>query len=168
MNAPPPLLIEGPRLALREWGADEVDGLHRWFADPDVTRFLDWGGRSKTDSAAHLAEIVAEQSREARTRVFLALVLKEAPVRTIGDAGFTLIAPETAEIGYFLEPSYWGRGLGSEAAGLVIELARERGVRRIVAGCAAENFASARVLEKNGLRPLPDPEPGRRRFALDL
>jgi ribosomal-protein-alanine N-acetyltransferase len=56
-----------------------------------------------------------------------------------------------AEFGYWLGQEYWGRGIATEAARLVISYAfRRRGLRRLEAHVFAPNVVSARVLEKCG------------------
>lgn len=57
------------------------------------------------------------------------------------------------EIGYWLLPSAWGRGIATEAArALVGWLDRTGRGGRIVSGYFADNPASGRVLEKAGFR----------------
>jgi ribosomal-protein-alanine N-acetyltransferase len=57
----------------------------------------------------------------------------------------------TAELGYWLGVSYWGRGIMPEAVRAVTDLGhRECGLARIFAKVYAGNERSARVLEKAG------------------
>jgi RimJ/RimL family protein N-acetyltransferase len=69
--------------------------------------------------------------------------------------GMVSIIPDRhkAELGYVLAHDYWGRGI---MTGVVVTMLRwcfERaGLSRVWATCAAANSASARVLEKSGLR----------------
>lgn len=62
-------------------------------------------------------------------------------------------AGQQAELGWVLDPSIQGQGLGTEFAAALLEIAFDGlGVRRIEAACFAENLASRRVMEKIGLR----------------
>ena len=57
------------------------------------------------------------------------------------------------DIGYELAPKYWGRGYATEAALAIVDFGfRELGLHRVSSWCIADNAASARVLEKVGLR----------------
>jgi RimJ/RimL family protein N-acetyltransferase len=57
------------------------------------------------------------------------------------------------EIGWWLTPRHWGRGLASEAASAVMKCAlRDLPVERIVAIAIPENYASRRIMEKIGMR----------------
>ncbi|GAA1487375.1 GNAT family N-acetyltransferase [Brachybacterium sacelli] len=58
-----------------------------------------------------------------------------------------------AELGWVLDPGVQGRGLGTEFAAALRDLAFDGlGVRRVEAQCFADNVASRRVMEKIGLR----------------
>lgn len=62
-------------------------------------------------------------------------------------------AGQQAEIGWVLDPAVQGRGLGTEFAAALRDLAFDGlGVRRVEASCFAANLASRRVMEKIGLR----------------
>jgi len=57
----------------------------------------------------------------------------------------------SAELAYILDPEYWGRGLGTEAVGRVLDfLVRDMKLHKIRAGVFKGNVASRRVLEKVG------------------
>lgn len=56
-------------------------------------------------------------------------------------------------IGYIVDPRYAGRGFATEIAGELLSVAFEQlGLRRVTAGCYADNSASWRVMEKLGMR----------------
>jgi RimJ/RimL family protein N-acetyltransferase len=73
----------------------------------------------------------------------------------VGRAGlrWTEVDGERAiEVAWALVPEWWGKGLATEAAVAAIGVARERGIRRLVAFTLPDNVASRRVMEKAGLR----------------
>jgi ribosomal-protein-alanine N-acetyltransferase len=163
-----PVEVRSTRLLLREWRSDEVLALHRWLADPVVTRYLSWATSTIDESRAHLDEILAEQQAVRRRKYFLALELLTAPGATIGDVGFTWIGHQTAEIGYFLEPSFWGRGYASEAVASVFDLIVELGGSAALASCDAENVASENVMKASGMTLSDSPESGRLLYRINL
>jgi len=58
-----------------------------------------------------------------------------------------------AHIGYILDAAYAGQGYATEIATELLRISfEELGVHRAYAGCFADNTASARVLEKTGMR----------------
>ena len=57
------------------------------------------------------------------------------------------------DLGYDLAPRYWGRGYATEAARAIVRFGfEELGLHRIWSWCIADNVASARVMEKVGMR----------------
>ena len=57
------------------------------------------------------------------------------------------------EIGYILHPDYHGRGLATEAAEVMLRLGFEDlGLHRVIGRLDGRNLASARVLERLGMR----------------
>lgn len=58
-----------------------------------------------------------------------------------------------AELGWVLDPSIQGQGLGTEFAAALLDIAVDGlDARRVEAECFAENVASRRVMEKIGMR----------------
>lgn len=69
-----------------------------------------------------------------------------------------------AEVWFKLNPLFWGKGYATEALSKLIDFGfKDLKLHRIEAGCAVENVASAKVLEKAGMQPE-----GRRRKTLPL
>ncbi|KQZ68977.1 hypothetical protein ASD66_16155 [Nocardioides sp. Root151] len=78
--------------------------------------------------------------------------------------GFGLWIIEDLEIGYHVVPAMQGRGLASEGARACRELARRRGIERLIAIVHPDNRASQRVAEKCGL--VLEQEFGDQRFRV--
>lgn len=53
-------------------------------------------------------------------------------------------------IGYNLRPAYRGKGIGTLALGLLLDIARERGLGGVQMTIDGENPASVRIIQKNG------------------
>ena len=75
--------------------------------------------------------------------------------KLIGYCGFfrqTVDDLEEIEIGYRLDPLYWGRGIATEAARAVRDYGFEDlGLERAISLIHPDNFPSRRVAEKNGM-----------------
>ena len=86
-------------------------------------------------------------------RTYFAITVDE---EAVGGIGITLhgdVERVAAELGYWLGESHWGRGIVTEAVTALTEWAfRELPLTRVYALPLASNPASARVLEKAGLR----------------
>jgi [ribosomal protein S5]-alanine N-acetyltransferase len=71
----------------------------------------------------------------------------------VGFAALVRRAPGDPELMYGLAPEWWGRGLATEAARTVMTYAfGVLGYERVTAATDVPNIASARVLERLGMR----------------
>lgn len=143
------MTIDGVRCRLRPYRLTDSERLAAIADDPAVARWM-------TARFPHPYSIEA-------ARAWIHCVAREAPVDNFaievegalaGGAGFAPFDDErrgTAEFGYWLGRAHWGRGIATEAAGLLADHAfAERGLRRLQAWVFARNVASGRVLEKCG------------------
>ena len=82
-----------------------------------------------------------------------AMAVDDQAVGSIGFVPQQDVERVSAEIGYWLGESYWGRGIATEALRTLTRYAIERhGLSRLFALPFASNLASCRVLEKAGYR----------------
>ncbi len=144
------------RLKLREFVPEDWRAVQTYRKDPRYRRFYPILRASEAATRAFVQGIIEEQSRRPRTTYQFAIELGENG-RLIGNVGIRLgkRQPEArqADLGYELDPRYWGKGYANEAARAVVNFGFETlQVHRIWAECLAENQASARVLEKLGMR----------------
>lgn len=69
----------------------------------------------------------------------------------VGIIGLSL-EQHSAEVGFALAPTEWGKGYATEALRVVLEVALDLpGIWRVWGYCDCENPASARVMEKAGM-----------------
>jgi len=160
-------LLETARLILRPATAADRDDLFALEQDPEVMRFINGGAPTPLGGGDGTESFLMPRGGE--EGVWSAA---EKPSATfIG--WFSLQAragghERTAELGYRLHRTAWGRGLGSEgAAALIAAGFGQLGFDRIIATTMAVNHASRRVMEKAGLvyvrtvhKDWPDPLPG--------
>jgi RimJ/RimL family protein N-acetyltransferase len=141
-----------PRLLLRELEGGDWEAVHAYAVDDAVVRYMPWGPNTPTQTRDFL-RLAAEHRRERpRHHYDLAVVLAG---RLIGACGLHVSAPELDEafIGYALSRPFWGHGYATETARGLLALGFEKlGLHRIFAVCDPANVASARVLEKAGMR----------------
>lgn len=62
------------------------------------------------------------------------------------------------EIGYAVEPPYWGLGYATEAVAAMVAWAKQTGAGTIKASTEKDNVASQKVLLKNGFRQVSETE----------
>jgi ribosomal-protein-alanine N-acetyltransferase len=76
---------------------------------------------------------------------------RDEPVGWVGLSNVVRGPMQSAIVSYWVDEAHNGRGLCTEAVGDVVEFAfGELALHRLEAGTLPDNFASQRVLEKNG------------------
>ena len=153
-NSDPPTGIpelQGQRLVLRGFRADDLDDYYAVHSDTTVMRY--WSFPAWTDidqSTEYFAS--ACSGRDPERLLCWATTLSDSG-RLIG--GVTLYAINRAqgraEIGYVLGSAHWGKGYAQEALSLVLDFAfDELGLRRIEADIDPRNAASCKLAERMG------------------
>ncbi len=142
------------RLLLREFVTADWPAVLAYQRDPRYLQYYDWTERTPGDVQRFVQMFLDQQAEQPRRKYQLAVVLKSSG-QLIGNCGIrkaTASAYE-ADIGYEVSPDYWGHGYATEAARAIVQFGfTELNVHRIWAWCIADNIASARVLERSGLK----------------
>ena len=141
-------------LLLREAREDDIEHLLSFRNDPEVNRFMI---RTSVDPERFRQEWLAVPTSDTD---FSCVAEVDGAVVAMGflevlDGMGQPGMPRRTEglIGYIVEPSSAGKGVASDLARGLLTAAFDRlGLRRATAGCNADNPASARVLEKAGMR----------------
>ena len=142
------------RLVLRPVGEAHVERILEYRNRPDVTR---WLIRTEVDPEAFRAAWKAaagDPDDHSMAVVLDGLVIGTVSLELSDGMGQPGMPTRTeAQLGYIFDPAHSGRGYASEAVAAVVDHSfRRLGVRRITAGCFADNAASVRILEKVGMR----------------
>jgi ribosomal-protein-alanine N-acetyltransferase len=154
------------RLLLRELSSADLAVIHHLHSLPEVDKFNTLGIPATLETTEHLltdwlaqARVVPRSSyifaaQEAVSQEFVGLM-----ALNLGKASF-----KNAEVWYKVLPAYWGQGLTTEAVKALLNFGFDHlQLHRIEAGCAVENRASIRVLEKVGMT-----REGRKRQVLPI
>jgi RimJ/RimL family protein N-acetyltransferase len=146
------LPIRTERLELRDFREEDIEAVHSYRSDPQVTRLMFFGPDTSEDTREYLSSMVETQLAEPRW-VWELAVVRAHDSRVIGGCDLTLEESHEADLGYILSREAWGRGYGTEIARALVERGfSDLGVGRIFATCDRENEASRGVLMKAGLQ----------------
>ena len=148
-----PLATE--RLVLRPLEPDDLDALWAYRSDP---RINEWTGRSPRDRDELLVAFFSPEAL-AQTLVMehAGEVVGDLMLKTTDAWGQADVADRTAgaevELGWTLAAAHQGRGLATEAVRAALGICFDGlGVRRVTAGCFADNEPSWRLMERLGMR----------------
>jgi ribosomal-protein-alanine N-acetyltransferase len=149
--------IETNRLVLRPWTEDDTSHLSKLATNPVVVRFI---GDGTTWSPERVEDVSGRNvghwdehgfgwrsAHVKETSAWIGFVgLNHVPEEAI-----EITEPEV-EIGWWLDPSYWGRGIAKEGAVALRDEGFARvGLDRIIGRFQPENVASGRIMEALGM-----------------
>lgn len=138
-----------PSCTLRDWIPDDAGSLVRHANNPRVAAMMrDAFPSPYTPEDAHRFISIATGPTP---NLFLAIDIKGEAVGGIGIHPLDDVKRRSAEIGYWLSESLWGKGIVTDAVGSLVPVAFERyDIVRLQTGIFSNNPASMRVLEKCG------------------
>ncbi|TNJ66448.1 GNAT family N-acetyltransferase [Paenibacillus hemerocallicola] len=138
------------RLIIRDFIDTDCQSVHAYASNSLVTKYMIWGPNTEEQTRAFIQRSIEMQNQLPRVDFELAVTLR-AGGGLIGGVGIH-VSDLQGEIGYCLNPDYWGRGYASEAAMEMIRFGfRELGLHRIYATCRPENDGSSGVMKKIGM-----------------
>ena len=122
-------------------------------SDPHVARYQGWEPPLALTAAEAFVAAMAVVHAEPGSWVQLSVV-EQAGEAHVGDVAFCLTDDgRQARVGITIARSAQHRGYGAEALGALLDhLLGPAGLHRVLAECDARNTASARLLERVGMR----------------
>ena len=145
------VILETPRLSLREFVPEDAVALSLVLSDPETMRFYP----APFDRAGVEDWIERNRLRYASDGVGLWAMVLKSTGELVGDCGIMkqeVDGEPWYEIGYHLRREFWGQGLATEA----VQACKAWGfahltVDRIISLIRPENLPSRRVAERNGM-----------------
>ncbi len=145
--------LETRRLRLQPMTAEHTDFVFRHFSNPAVAQYL--LDEPPVADYAQAQEIVQFYSDPAGKTYNRWVILQKSDNQPVGTCGFHKWDQRyfRAEIGYDLDPNFWGRDYMTETLNAVIANGFEHmQLNRIEALVYVENHRSARLLQKLGFK----------------
>ena len=146
----PDLLTD--RLTLRKLTVADDEDMYEYASRSDVTKYLTW--YPHPDKAYTREYLHYLGGRYAGGMFYDWGIVYEPDSKMVGTCGFTSFncAADSAEVGYVLNPEYWGRGIAGEALGRVMEFGfDELKLHRIEAKFIQGNERSLHVMQRAGM-----------------
>lgn len=132
------------RLTLRPLSTDDAQAVFTWASNPANALYMFW-------EVSETIEQVEDFLSSTKLGYDFAIVLDDA---VIGSCGIYPKYPTgTAEMGWIIHLDHHKKGYGSEICAELIRYGFEDlKLHRIFAPCAAANYGSYRVMERNGMK----------------
>ncbi len=150
---------ETERLTIRELGAADRPALDGFVRDPGQLRLMLFSMANPEEADSFLSMAMESARASPRLEYHLAVegpALREPHRRILaGCVSLMREDPEhpEAELGYFFLREHWGRGYALESCRPLVDFAfKSLGLHRVWGMCHSENAASAKVMEKLGMR----------------
>lgn len=148
------LAFHTKRLEMYELSALDLADVHQLHSRPETDRYNTLGiPESIQTTEQRLTGWLSQQAASPRPAYIFSIKLKGTTqfvgliALIIGKPGFNM-----AEVWYKVHPAYWRQGYATEAlSGMLAYGLVTLTLHRIEAGCAVDNLASSRVLEKAGM-----------------
>lgn len=143
--------LSSERIHLTELDETAILRLHTYSCNAKFFEFLEFSPHAAIEQTKHYFDTLCDRSNNRNGHYWLIKLREENLV--IGTFGVVDIdmRKKSVEIGYGVDPDYWGKGYFNEALQLVIEFLLEtRGFHRIVAKTFSTNLNSIKALERQG------------------
>lgn len=143
--------LSNERLLLREFTKNDWIDVHIYASQDIVCQFQPWGPNTEEDSNNFVNQVIKDSALEPRTRFVLAIIYNETMTGS-GELNIRDLTNKVGEVAYIVNPDYWGKGIATEVATLLIDFGFKRlKLHRIFATCDPRNIGSSKVLEKVGM-----------------
>jgi [ribosomal protein S5]-alanine N-acetyltransferase len=148
------MMLHTNRLHLREIALSDISSIHTLYSLPQTDEFNTLGiPETMAVTQKIVNDWVRSQTSIPRTAYIFCLELTESK-QFIGLIALSLGKPNyrIAEVWFKIHAAYWNNGYATEALKELLQFGfNQLKLHRIEAGCAVENTASAKVLEKSGM-----------------
>ena len=141
------LTITTERLILRPLTLDDAEAAFEWTGDERVAKYMIYSTHESVETTKEWLRTVKSTDTQ-----FEFGFVRKSDGKLIGSGGIRLLEDGFWEFGYNFRFDCWGMGYATEASKAMIDHVRSKfGDVPLRAECAAENTASAHVIEKCGL-----------------
>lgn len=154
------------RLILKFLVMNDLEAVHALHSLPETDRYNTLGIPANVEETKTIIETWAADNLKKDNKNFTFTIEEKESKKFIGLIALKLANKkfQSGEVWYKLNSNFWGNGYATESLNGILRFGFEQlKLHRIEAGCAVENIASIKVLEKVGMT-----KEGRKRKVLPL
>jgi RimJ/RimL family protein N-acetyltransferase len=147
----PPEIIETKRFRLRKPALQDAEDIFLKYAqDPEVTQYLTWRPNRNVQETRDFLGACLRAWNEKKS--FHWVIERKADHELLGMIS-ARVDEHKWELGYVLARPYWGKGYMTEVVKRLLGWAsKQKNIYRVWSVCDVDNLASARVMEKAGMK----------------
>jgi RimJ/RimL family protein N-acetyltransferase len=148
------VILQTPRLALREMTWDDLDFVASMLTDPQVMRYFP-KCQSRDEAKAWLQKQLNRYRDDGHGLWLAKSLITDEPIGQVGLVRQQVDGVDELEIGYLIHHPYWHQGYATEAAAAVRDYTFYRlGQDRVGTLIRPANIPSLRVALRIGLKPV--------------
>src|SRR5215212_7459257 len=146
--------LETTRLLIRDFIDSDLDAVYAYGSAPEVVRYMVFPPSTLAGTREHIARCMTLAVEQPRRGYDMGIALRSTGAIIGGiTLGVVERAAGEAAFSYLLNRAFWGQGYATEALAEMLRFGfAQLGLQRIADSCDVDNSASARVMEKCGLR----------------
>lgn len=144
--------LKTERLRLRPITRKDLGAVLSYACDQGNAEYMVYYPKTEQEAAFYVEEMASQwEAKRQTTYEFVVILAGEM----IGTVSLWLEEADGVEIGWILNRQYWGHGYGTEAAEAVLRfMSEELGISSCISCCDTRNTASARMMEKLGMKRI--------------
>lgn len=148
------MILKSKRLEIRFVNESDLKAIHQLLILPETDRFNTLGLPKNIEvTKLFIDDWVKAMQKEKITNYTFTMIDKQSD-KFIGLFGLNLGREiyKSGEVWYKLHPDFWGKGFATESLNCILDFCfKDLNLHRVEAGCAVENIASFKVMEKVGM-----------------
>ena len=145
------LELESERLLYRKFNLSDFPVVYDWLGNIENMKYRRGEPRTEAETHEYLEWAISNAEAENCSNYEYTVVQKTD--NSLIGAATLMHLPDDPEIGWTLHRNYWKQGYSTEIGKTMLRLGFDiLNLRRIIAGCNAENRGSYRIMEIIGMR----------------
>ena len=148
------MIIKSKRLEIRFVNISDLKSIHSLLTLPETDKFNTLGLPKNLEVTKSFLDDWMKLMQKERITNYTFTIIDKQSGKFIGLFGLNLGRKiyKSGEVWYKLYPNFWGKGFATESLNCMLSFCfKDLKLHRIEAGCAVDNIASYKVMEKVGM-----------------
>lgn len=147
-------LLTTKKLQLRLITYSDLDAIHQLHVLPETDRYNTLGIPDNLEETKSIVDLWIKDNELEEIKNYTFAIELISSKKFMGLFGLKLGSKKyrNAEVWFKIHPDFWGKGIATNALNCILDFGfHTLKLHRIVGGCAVDNVASSKVMEKVGM-----------------